>query len=280
MTASLWLSKQLSKWILGCFFGLVSLLVLAESVEQARLLAEGGSYSALFSGIVEKLPLLVRDLLTPLMALTTGLFVVRHRDNSIQSLWISGFGRFRFLFLVGVVVLGWSVVILGTVEGFLNHQVPQAGQSEWVIIDGLTTRLSADDSGEISVLQLRDNDGEDLSVSRPIGWDQGVATALLVGATPAEASYSQLENHPHPMANSWRDWRRLSWFIPALLGMLVAAGCLVFHLNTGVGAAVALALGLGTQISGGILVEIGIASSLSLVFWAGGMLVLWRRMAK
>jgi hypothetical protein len=72
----------------------------------------------------------------------------------------------------------------------------------------------------------------------------------------------------------------LSWFIPALLGMLVAAGCLVFHLNMGVGAAVALSLGLGTQISGGILVEIGIASSLSLLFWAGGILILWRRMAK
>jgi hypothetical protein len=280
MTASLWLVKQLSKWVVGCFLGLVSLLVLAEFVEQGRLLAEGGSYFSLVSGIVEKLPLLIRDLLSPLMALTACLFVVRHRENSIQSLWISGFGRGRFLFLVGMVVLAWSVVILGTVEGFLNHQTPQKGQSEWVVVDGLTTRLQAEESGKISVLQLRNIEGEALSVYRPVDWDQTRAKALLLGAVPAEASYSQLKKHPHPLARSWRNWRRLSWLIPALLGVLVAAGCLAFHVNAGVGASLALALGIGTQVSGSILVEIGMSSSLSLLFCAGLAGVLWGRKAQ
>jgi len=277
MTASFWLVKQLSKWILACLLGLVVLLALAEFVEQGRLLAEGGSYTALFSGVVEKLPLLIRDSLTPLMALTACLFVVRHRENSIQSLWLSGFGRVRFLFLVGMVVLAWSVVILGAVEGFLNHQTPQTGQSEWMVVDGLATRLQADESGKISVLQLR-TDGEGaLSINRPLEWGHARAKALLLGATPAEASYSQLKTHPHPLASSWRNWRRLSWFIPAFLGMLAAAGCLIFRVNTGVGASVALSLGIGTQISGGVLVEIGAASSFSLLFCAGCAGVLWRR---
>jgi hypothetical protein len=68
MTAFFWMAKKWSQWMLVFLGGLVGVVVLAEGVEQARFLPRVGLGWSLLVGIAAKLPLLVRDLWTPLMA--------------------------------------------------------------------------------------------------------------------------------------------------------------------------------------------------------------------
>ena len=258
-----------------CFLAFLGIVVLAELVEQGRVLSQGGEWSQLLGSVGGKLPLLVRDLWTPLLALSASLFVCHYRSTALQSFWLSGVRPVGFLLQMGLVSLVWSLVVLGAAEGRLKHQAFEPDQAEWVLVNGLATQLQSDETGQISVLQIQPTDAG-LVLSRPQNWDPSLTQTLLGGANPAQAAWTQLANHPHPMAGAWRQWRMLSWILPALLVFGVAGLCLVLPFGLGMLSVLSLAMGLGTQMTGSVLAQTGHSSAYSVVFFAGSLVVLWR----
>jgi hypothetical protein len=275
MTASLWLAKRLSSWILLCFFVLLGLVLLVESVEQGRLLSEGRSVAALLEVLASRLPILMRDLIPPLMALSVALFVVRLRRRHLAGLEASGLSRRRLLVSLGLVCFFWSGFLLQGTEALLDLRQAQPGQQSWVMLDGVATRLRLDETGGLDVLQLKPGKGRTLSISSPRELDRDRLLGLLTAPMPAQASLSALVNHPHPNAPNWWAWRQLSRVTPGLLALLVAGFCLILPLGMGQASALALGLGLGTQMGGSVLVEAGFNPlfALGVLLGAAGVLL-------
>lgn len=260
MTAFLWLAEKWSQWILVCFGALVGVVVLAEGVEQAPFLSQSGSVWALAVGIAAKLPLLVRDLWTPLMALTSALFVCRYRGNALKNFSLSGCRPAAFFAQMSLLALIASVLVLGATEITLSHQKPHSGQSAWVLIDGLATHLASQSSGAVEVLQIQStNTG--MVVNRAVDLDPALAQVLLRGANPAQASLSQLIDHPHPLARSWLLWRLVSWVLPGLLAFGIAWFCWVLPWPVGLLSALSLGVGAGFQVCGSAMAQMGLHSA-------------------
>ena len=273
MRAFVWMAKRWSAWVWVCFLAFLGIVVLAELVEQGRTLSQGGDWSDLLRGVGDKLPLLVRDLWTPLLALSASLFVCHYRFTALKNLWLSGVRPVGFLLQMGLVSLVWSLLVLGAVEGRLKHQVVDHEQVEWVLVDGLATQLHSDGTGQISVLQIQGVDAG-LILSRPQNWEPSIVQALFWGANPAQAALAQLVDHPHPMAGAWRQWRMLSWVLPALLVVGVAWACLVLPFGLGLLSFLSLAMGIGTQMTGSVLAQMGHNSGYPVVFVASGFVIL------
>jgi hypothetical protein len=68
----------------------------------------------------------------------------------------------------------------------------------------------------------------------------------------------------------------LSWVLPAILGLGLAWASLMLPFGLGFLSALSLALGLGTQMTGGVLAQMGYSPAFSVVFFAGALVVLWR----
>jgi hypothetical protein len=265
MTAFFWMAKKWSQWMLVFLGGLVGVVVLAEGVEQARFLPRVGLGWSLLVGIAAKLPLLVRDLWTPLMALASGLFVCHYRDNALRSFSLSGCRPAAFFTQMSFLTLIASGLVLGAVELTLAHQKPDLGQSEWVFVDGLATRLQSQPSGAVEVLQLQ-RTSTGMEVNRAVDLDPAVAQVLISGANPAQAALSQLVEHPHPLAKAWWVWRLCSWVLPSILVFLVASLCWILPLPLGVLSALSLGLGVATQMCGSSLAQMGLNPVFLVVF--------------
>ena len=271
MTASIWIAKRLSAWILLSLLGLLLLVFFVESIEQGRMLSEGRSVGDLVGVLADRIPLLMRDLLAPLIGLSVALFVVRMRHRQLTGLEASGLGRMRLFLTLGGVCLFWSLLFLHTTESVLATKQIQPGDQSWALLDGVATRVGLDDSGELELLELHPESGSGVSLSRPAPSSQETLYALLAAPRPAMAPLASLRVHPHPKAAGWYVWRQISRFTPCLLALLMAAFCLALPLGAGSASALALGLGLSTQMTGSLLADSSVSSvfSLSILCVAG-----------